>query len=149
VQCHSVKAVLLAGLLLGVVGVSSKLSSQEHQTSSEPSAVPAFLSTPWDSRSSAASVALWLGRCREHLAGSPPASCSNLSLAEVVRLARVSFVPVPPAPDPFASCQSLIRQLEKHGFSVTLDPRCCSRGTSAQPRRSESSLHDSEENDRP
>jgi len=150
VQCLSAKAALVLGLLVTGVGVSSRPSSQEPPTSSEPSRAAArFLSDPWDSRQARSSVAQWLDNCRASLVGLSDPSCSSLSLEEVVRLARVSFVPVPPAPDPFASCQSLIRQLEKHGFSVTLAPRCCSHGTSPQPKRSESSHLDLQENDRP
>ena len=151
-QWVSVRVVLLAGLLVVVVaGVSSNPSSLELPTSSAPSPGEAepFLSHPWDSGSSRRSVGRWLANCRESLAGLPRQNCSSLSLVEVVRLARVSFVPVPPAPDPFESCQSLIRSLEKHGFSVTLEPLCCSRGTSRPQRRSGSSHLDSQENDRP
>jgi len=137
VKWVSVKVVLLAALLvLASSLISCNQSSAEHPTSSVPYVgAPRFLPSPWSSKEVRASLVQWLDNSRECLLALPAASCSRVSLETVVRLARLSFVPVPPAPDPFESCQSLIRSLEKHGFSVTLEPRCCSAVTSPQPKR--------------
>lgn len=129
-KCLSVSLVLLAAGVAGGSGVSSRQPYQPFPTSSErcedsPSSIP-LLADPWDSRGPCRSLAQYLGRARASLAALPRANCLGISLEVMVRLARVCFVRVPDAPDPFASCQSLIRRLEKLGFSVTLGPRCCS-----------------------
>ena len=152
-QCHSVKAALLAVLSVAAGVGSLTQSSAQLQTSSRPyegREPPRFLSQPWVPSESRESVARWLDRSRACLAALPLGSCSRVSLEVVVQLARVSFVAQSRRdPDPLESCQSLIRLLEKHGFSVTLEPRCCSAETSAPQRRSASSHDDSDQNDRP
>jgi len=142
VKCRSVNLALLAGTLVAAgVAVSLRQSWAQPPQSSKPSSVavgrspPRLFPHPWAREEVSRSLARWAARSRRCLADLQEEHCSRVSLEVMVRLARVSFVRQPDVHDPFESCQSLIRTLEKHGFSVTLEPRCCSAVTSAQPRR--------------
>ncbi len=140
--CRSGKLVSsLAIFLVAGVAVSLRQSSGQPPQSLKPSSVavgrspPRLFPHPWARDEVSRSLAQWFARSRECLLDSGVEHCSRGSLEVIVRLARVSFVRQPDEPDPFGSCLSLIRTLEKHGFSVTLEPRCCSAETSAPPRR--------------
>ncbi len=144
-KCRSVNLALLAGTLVAAgVAVSLRQSSAQPPQSSKQSSVvaahsqansPRLFPHPWAREEVSRSLGQWYDRSRRCLADSQVEHCSKVSLEVMVRLARVYFVRQPDEPDPFGSCLSLIRTLERHGFSVTLEPRCCSAVTSAQPRR--------------
>ncbi len=143
-KCRSVNLALLAGTLVAAgVAVSLRQSSAQPPQSSKQSsaevahsrASPRLFPHPWAAEEVYRSLGQWYDRSRVCLLDSGEEHCSRGSLEVMVRLARVYFARQPDEPDPFASCLSLIRTLEKHGFSVTLEPRCCSAVTSAQPRR--------------